>query len=110
MQMLNYKNNFSILSFPFYGNFKKDTSLNGENTLVEHFNVIEDIRPGQIPVWYVLLLMRSFFSELKNNSATALSWQLPRRLKLGARLLARRSGASRHCRTDYPYTTTDGTC
>ncbi|AUB50521.1 hypothetical protein SGH10_005222 (plasmid) [Klebsiella pneumoniae] len=54
--------------------------------------------------------MRSFFSELKNNSATALSWQLPRRLKLGARLLARRSGASRHCRTDYPYTTTDGTC
>lgn len=69
--------------------------------IVEHFNVIEDIRPGQIPVWYVLLLMRSFFSELKNNSATALSWQLPRRLKLGA---------SRHCRTGCPYTTTDGTC
>lgn len=78
--------------------------------IVEHFNVIEDIRPGQIPVWYILLLMRSFFSELKNNSATALSWQLPRRLKLGARLLARRSGASRHCRTGCPYTTTDGTC
>ena len=78
--------------------------------IVEHFNVIEDIRPGQIPVWYVLLLMRSFFSELKNNSATALSWQLPRLFMLGARLLARRSGASRHCRTDYPYTTTDGTC
>ena len=57
--------------------------------IVEHFNVIEDIRPGQIPVWYVLLLMRSFFSELKNNSATALSWQLPRLFMLGARLLAR---------------------
>ncbi|RTD71045.1 hypothetical protein EJ896_18560 [Klebsiella quasipneumoniae subsp. similipneumoniae] len=26
------------------------------------------------------------------------------------RLLARRSGASRHCRTGCPYTTTDGTC
>ena len=57
--------------------------------IVEHFNVIEDIRPGQIPVWYVLLLMRSFFSELKNNSATALSWQLPRLFMLGARLLVR---------------------
>lgn len=77
--------------------------------IVEHFNVIEDIRPGQIGL-VCSLTNAFFFSELKNNSATALSWQLPRRLKLGARLLARRSGASRHCRTDYPYTTTDGTC
>ncbi len=36
--------------------------------------------------------MRSFFSELKNDSATALSQQLPRRLMLGTRLLARQKG------------------
>ena len=67
--------------------------------IVEHFNVIEDIRPGQIPVWYVLLLMRSFFSELKNDSATALSQQLPRRLMLGTRLLARQ----KRCQSSLPY-------
>jgi hypothetical protein len=70
--------------------------------IVEHFNVIEDIRPGQIPVFVYSLTNALFFSELKNNSATALSWQLPRLFMLGARLLARRSGASRHCRTGCP--------
>lgn len=63
--------------------------------IVEHFNVIEDIRPGQIPVWYVFFLMRSFFSELKNNSATALSWQLPRRLKV--------IGPQKRCQSSLPY-------
>jgi len=42
-------------------------------------------------VLYILFLMRSFFSELKNDSATALSWQWPRWLILGARLLARQN-------------------
>jgi hypothetical protein len=52
--------------------------------IVEHFNVIEDIRPGQIPVFVYSLTNAFFFSELKNNSATALSWQLPRLFMLGA--------------------------
>jgi hypothetical protein len=41
--------------------------------VVEHFNEIEDIRPGQTQVLYVIFLMRSFFSELKNDSATVLT-------------------------------------
>jgi len=44
-------------------------------------------------------LIRSFFSELKNDSATALSQQLPRRLMLGARLLARQ----KRCQSSLPY-------
>nr|VXZ88221.1 Uncharacterised protein [Klebsiella pneumoniae] len=70
--------------------------------VVEHFNVIEDIRPGQIPWYYMRFLIRSFFSELKNDSVTALSQQLPRLLMLGVRLLTGRSAASRHCRTGCP--------
>jgi len=34
-------------------------------------------------VGYILRLIRSFFSPLKKLSATALSWQFPRRLMLG---------------------------
>jgi hypothetical protein len=64
----------------------------------EHFNVIEDIRPGQIPVLDTFS-DPFFFSELKNDSATALSWQLPRRLMLGARLLARQN----RCQSSLPY-------
>ncbi|ESN04440.1 hypothetical protein L378_01709 [Klebsiella pneumoniae MGH 32] len=67
--------------------------------VVEHFNVIEDICPGQTWVLYIRFLMRFFFSELKNDSATALSQQLPRRLILGARLLARQN----LCLSSLPY-------
>lgn len=42
-------------------------------------------------VLYIRFLMRSFLSELKNDSATALSQQLPRRIILGARLLTRQN-------------------
>jgi hypothetical protein len=45
--------------------------------VVKHLNVIEDIRRARSRVLYILFLMRSFFSELKNDSATALSRQLP---------------------------------
>ncbi|AKM38354.1 integrase catalytic subunit (plasmid) [Escherichia coli PCN061] len=38
-------------------------------------------------------------SELKNDSATALSQQLPRRLMLGTRLLARQN----RCQSSLPY-------
>ncbi|BDD49209.1 hypothetical protein PDTA9734_06960 [Phytobacter diazotrophicus] len=52
--------------------------------VVEDFNVIEDIGPGQIPGFIDTFSDPFFFSELKNDSATALSQQLPRRLMLGA--------------------------
>lgn len=68
--------------------------------VVEHFNVIEVFyNRARSRVLYILFLMRSFFSELKNDSATALSWQLPRRLMLGARLLARQQ----LCQSLLPY-------
>ena len=67
--------------------------------VVEHFNVIEDIRPGQIPWYYMRFLIRSFFSELKNDSVTALSQQLPRLLMLGVRLLTRK----KRCQSSLPY-------
>jgi hypothetical protein len=41
--------------------------------LVEHSDIIEDIRLGQIPVLLLRFLIRSFSSELKNDSATELS-------------------------------------
>jgi hypothetical protein len=67
--------------------------------VVEHFNVIEDIRPGQIPGFIDAFSDPFFLSELKNDSATALSQQLPRRLMLGARLLARQ----KRCQSSLPY-------
>lgn len=67
--------------------------------VVEHFNVIEDIRPGQIPGFVYSLPEAFFFSELKNDSATVLSWQLPRWFMLGARLLARQ----KRCQLSKPY-------
>lgn len=57
--------------------------------VVEDFNVIEDIGPGQIPGFVDPFSDVFFFSELKNDSATAFFQQLPRRLILGVRLLAR---------------------
>ncbi len=48
--------------------------------VVKHVNIIEDIRPARARVLYILFLIRSFFSELKNDSATALSRQLLCRL------------------------------
>ncbi len=41
--------------------------------VVEHFNVIEDIRPGQIHGFIYAFSDPFFFSELKNDSATALT-------------------------------------
>lgn len=67
--------------------------------VVEHFNVIEDIGPGQIPGFIDAFSDPLFFSELKNDSATALSQQLPRLLMLGARLLARQ----KRCQSSLPY-------
>jgi len=67
--------------------------------VVEHFNVIEDIRPCQIPGFIYAFSDSFFLSELKNDSATALSQQLPRLLVLGARLLARQ----KLCQSSLPY-------
>ncbi len=67
--------------------------------VVEHLNVIEDICPSQIPSFVYSLPDAFFFSELKNDSATALFQQLPRRLILGARLLARQN----RCQSSLPY-------
>lgn len=67
--------------------------------VVEHFNVIEDIGPGQIPGFIDAFSDPLFFSELKNDSATALSQQLPRLLMLGAVLLARQ----KRCQSSLPY-------
>jgi hypothetical protein len=57
--------------------------------VVEYFSLITNIGPGQITDFVDPFAVAFFFSELKNNSATALSQQLPRRLIFGARLLAR---------------------
>ncbi len=40
--------------------------------VIEHFNVIEYIRPGQIPGFVYSLPDAFFFSELRNDSAKAL--------------------------------------
>ena len=68
-------------------------------TVVEHFNIIENIRPGHGPGFIYPLPDALFLSELKNDSATALSQQFPRRLMLGARLLARQN----RCQSSLPY-------
>lgn len=70
--------------------------------VVEHFNVIEDIRPGQAAHFVYYLLMRSFVSELTNDSPTALSQQLPRRLILGQGYWPDRTVGSRRCCTGCP--------
>jgi hypothetical protein len=67
--------------------------------VVEHFNVIEDIRPGQILGFIYAFSDPFFFSDLKNDSATALSWQLSRLLMPGARLLSRQ----KRCQSSLPY-------
>lgn len=56
--------------------------------VVEHFDIIKDISPVHIPGFIYPFSDALFFSELKKDSATALSQQLPRRLMLGDRLLA----------------------
>lgn len=56
--------------------------------VIEYFNVIENIGTGHIAGFVAPFSDALFFSELKNDSATALSLQLPRRLMLGARLFA----------------------
>lgn len=43
------------------------------DAVVEYFNVIEDIRPGHVPGFIFQLPDTLFFSELKNDSATASS-------------------------------------
>ncbi len=57
--------------------------------LVKHLNVVEDIGSCQVTGFIVAFFIRSFFKLLKNDSATALSQQLPRRLMLGSRLWSR---------------------
>jgi hypothetical protein len=49
-------------------------------TVIKHFDVIENIGPGFFPR-LDRFLIRSF-QQLKNDSATALSQQLPRLLML----------------------------
>lgn len=66
---LEYKNTLT------YNNFRYPNSPR-----VEHFNVIEDIRPGHILGYIDAFPDPYFFSELKYDSATALSQQLQRRL------------------------------
>lgn len=41
--------------------------------VIEDFNVIEDTARARFRILYILFLMRSFFSELKNDSATVLT-------------------------------------
>lgn len=67
--------------------------------VIERFNVIEDISACQITAFVDPFSDALFFSELKNDSATALSQQLPRRLILRARLLARQ----KRCQSSLPY-------
>jgi len=56
-------------------------------TIVEHFNVIEYIRPGHIPGFIYSLSDTLFFSELKNDYATALTllWALLNKSEFASR-------------------------
>src|SRR5689334_8724388 len=56
-------------------------------TVVERFDVTEDVAARQVPGLVNALAHAFFFKLLKNDSATALSRQLPRRLMLGWSLL-----------------------
>jgi hypothetical protein len=58
------------------------------SSIVKDFDVIKNISTGQIPSFVNTLSDTLFFKELKNDSATALSQQLPRRLMLGSSLFA----------------------
>jgi hypothetical protein len=54
-------------------------------TVIKHFDVIKNIAAGFFPRSVGLFFIRSRFSNWKKLSATALSWQLPRRLMLPSR-------------------------
>jgi hypothetical protein len=58
------------------------------NSIVETLDVIEDFRLDLSPYSVNPSLMRSLFELLKNDSATASSQQLPRRLMLGLNRLS----------------------
>ncbi|RAT21616.1 hypothetical protein AU492_08395 [Lonsdalea populi] len=58
--------------------------------VVEHFNVIEDIGAGQIAGFIYTLSDTLFFQRTEERLCYGIdAQQLPRRLMLGARLLAR---------------------
>lgn len=57
-------------------------------SVIEHLYVIEDFGSGQIPGFVDAFADAFLFKLLKNDSATALYQQLPRRLILGSRLWA----------------------
>ena len=54
------------------------------DSIVEHLDAFEAVGPSQIAGLADTLFDPFFFSLLKNDSATALSQQLPRRLMLGS--------------------------
>jgi len=56
--------------------------------VVKHLDVVEHISANILPGAIDFRLIRSRFSSWKKLSATALSWQLPRRLMLPSKLLA----------------------
>jgi hypothetical protein len=51
-------------------------------TVIKHFDVIKNITAGFFPRSVDLFLYPFTFQQLEKLSATALSWQLPRRLML----------------------------
>jgi hypothetical protein len=58
------------------------------SSILKDFDVIKNISTGQFSRFVNPLSYTLFFKELKNDSATALSQQLPRLLMLGSSLLA----------------------
>lgn len=68
--------------------------------VVEDFNVIEDIGPGQIPGFIDTFSDPFFFQRTEERFGHRIdAQQLPRRLMLGARLLARQ----KRCQSSLPY-------
>lgn len=67
--------------------------------VVEHYNVIEDIGPGQIPGFVYSIPDAFFFSKVKNDLTTALSQQLQCRSFWGPDYWPDRTVASRRFRT-----------
>jgi hypothetical protein len=58
------------------------------SSIIEHLNIIEYIGPCIIARWIHVVANAFFFNVLKKVSATALSYQFPRRLMLGVNRLS----------------------
>lgn len=70
--------------------------------VVERFNIIEDIRLGQIPAFVYSLPDAFFFQRTEERFGHRIIPAVATPTHTGGLVLPGRSAASRHCRTGYP--------